>query len=208
VQYTAASLAVLENKNFHVSNLRFNSDAYLLHPSFSVRRNFPYVYREFIDRRLYPESRMAYRDQTMAMPWSMPGLVALALAGSALPFVGRSAARTPLLVLWGAALPTSLAMLTAVAVTQRYTADFGPFLIVSAAFGISALEDLRSPLRAIAATAAAVAGLLGIAVTLALSLHNQREIVWGVPEELRRDYQEMRVRVDTFFGVAPEKRAP
>lgn len=200
VQYTPEKLAVLGNRNFHLGNLRFNTDAYLLRPSFSLQPAFPYIYREYLDRRKYPESRMAYRDQTLAMPWSMPGLFALAFAGSALAVGLVPAYRRPLAILWLAALPAALAMLTAVAVTQRYTADFAPFMIAAAAFGVLSIDLLAGRLRALARMVIAGLAVLGAAITLALTLHHQREIVWGVPENVRQEYQRWRVSVDRFLG--------
>ena len=41
---------------------------------------------------------------------------------------------------------------------------------------------------------------LGIAIMFALTLHHQREIVWGVPEHLQREYQQWRARVDNALG--------
>ena len=202
VQYTPEKLAVLENRNFHLGNLRFNTDVYVLRPSFSLSPHFPYVYREYLDRKKYPESRLAYRDQTLAMPWAMPGLFALALAGGALAAVLAPAWRAPLALLGLAALPAALAMLTAVAVTQRYTADFCPFLIAAAAFGVAGGELLPGKLRALGVAAAAALGVLGLLITFALTLHHQREIVWGVPDEARQSYQRFRQRADEFFGVA------
>jgi hypothetical protein len=198
---TPEKLAALGNSNFHLSNLRFNTDAYLLRPSFSLSPHFPYVYREYLDRKKYPESRMAYRDQTLAMPWSMPGLFVLALAGSILAARTRPALRAPLALLWIAAVPAALAMLTAVAVTQRYTADFCPFLIAAAAFGLVAIEAQAGRLRRVSIAIAATLGVLGVLITFALTLHNQREIVWGVPDDVRQSYQQFRAHVDGVFGV-------
>jgi hypothetical protein len=201
VQYTPEKLALLGNRNFHPGNLRFNTDAYFLRPSFSLSAHFPYIYREYLDRRKYPESRMAYRDPTLAMPWSMPGLFALAVGGSIFAAASFPALRQPLRVLWIAALPAALAMLTAVAVTQRYTADFLACLITAAAFGIVSL-DLRSG-RVRALTLGTITGLtiLGIGITLALTLHHQREIVWGVPDNVQQEYRRWRNSVDRVFGV-------
>lgn len=205
VQYPPEKLEVLGHRNFHLSNLRFNTDAYLLRPSFSVSGNFPYVFREYLDRKQYPESRMAYRDQTLAMPWSMPGLFALACAGSILAAVILPVFRLPLALLWVAAIPAAVAMLTAVAVTQRYTADFCPFLIASAAFGVAGIDQLRRIPRGAIYLAATTLGVLGVGVTFALTLHNQREIAWGVPEEFRSDYRDMQQRIDAFISV-PQPR--
>jgi hypothetical protein len=37
-------------------------------------------------------------------------------------------------------------------------------------------------------------------ISFALTLHHQREIVWGVPEEMRQNYREFAQRVDAFFN--------
>jgi hypothetical protein len=196
VQYTPEQLAVLGHRNFHLSNLRFNADTYLRRPVFSLSDRFPYIYREFINRREYPESRMAYRDPVLALPWSMPALVALAAAGSVLAFGAASPARGAVAVLWMAGLPSVIAMLTAVAVTQRYTADFVPLLIGTGAFGLVAIEGLPRELRLVTRFLLAVLTVAGAAVTLAITLHYQGKDVWGVPEEVRANYAAICRRVD------------
>jgi hypothetical protein len=200
VQYTADQLTQLAGRNFHLNNLRFNTDAYLLHPSFSLRSGFPYIYREYIDRRRYPESRIAYRDQTLAIPWSMPGFFALGVGGGLVAFAGMHACRTLLLVGALGAIPASFAMLTAVAVTQRYEADFCLFLIVPAAFGTVASEVLPKATRTFVAITIWTLSIAGMLISFALTLHHQREIVWGVPEEMRQNYREFAQRVDAFFN--------
>ena len=196
VQYSAAQLAVLGHRNFHVSNLRFNTDTYLRRPIFELRDEFPYIYREFIDRRAYPESRIAYRDPVLAIPWSMPALFILATAGSVLAFAIAPSSRRALRTLWAAGMIAALAMLTAVAVTHRYTADFVPFLISAAAFGLVAIERLPATLRVAARSAVILSVLVGTAVTLAITLHNQGKEVWGVPDEVRVNYAALRRAVD------------
>lgn len=191
VQYTAEQMAALEHSNFHFSNLRFNTDAYLLRPAFSVDDTFPYVYREYLDRREYKGSKMAYRDPTLAIPWSMPGLFYLTLIGTVLA-LATPGLRLPLAVLWLAAIPTGLAMLTAVSVTQRYTADFCPFLIAAAAFTPAAVDILPPFLRGVVRIHAGTFALLGVLVMFALTLHHQRNIVWGVPAEAQDEYQRWR----------------
>ena len=41
----------------------------------------------------------------------------------------------------------------------------------------------------------------GILVTAAISLHFQGEVVWGVPDEARRNYDQLRRRVNTLVGL-------
>ena len=135
---------------------------------------------------------MIYRDPTLAIPWSMPGLFVQATAGSLIAVAAVPAFRLPISILWTAAAPIMLAMLTAISVTQRYTADFCPLLISAAAFAIAATETLPRLGRTFAQVTWSVLAVLGVLVTFALTLHHQREIVWGVPEEARLEYQRWR----------------
>jgi hypothetical protein len=199
VQYNAEKLAALDHRNFHFSNLRFNTDTYLRRPIFGLRAEFPYIYREFINRREYPESRIAYRDPVLAIPWAMPTLFALAIAGSVLACSLNSSVRVPLGLVWTAGLIAALAMLTAVAVTHRYTADFVPFLVVAAAFGLVAVENIPAHLQFLARSALTLCTIVATATTLAITLHNQGHEVWGVPEEVRVKYEAMRRAVDAAF---------
>ena len=198
VQYSTEQLAVLGHRNFHLSNLRFNTDTYLRRPIFGLRGEFPYIYREFIDRREYPESRMAYRDPVLAIPWSMPSLFVLAGLGGILTCITFRATRPPVAVLWAAGVPAAITMLTAVAVTHRYTADFTPFLIASGAFGLVGLESSGAGIRQLMRALVTLLTIAAMAVTLALTLHNQGHEVWGVPEEVRTNYAAMRRSVDVF----------
>lgn len=200
VQYTPEDLARVQYRNFHLANLRFNSDAYLFRPTFALNGNFPYLYREFSDRKAYPESKLVYRDPTLGIPWAMPGLFAQAIGGTVLAVLAVPALRLPLAVIWAAALPAMIAMLTAISVTQRYTADFCPFLIAASAFGFAAVAALTPGLRRLVSCTATSLGVLGVVVTVLLTLHHQRETVWGVPEEARQSYQRFRADVDAFFG--------
>jgi hypothetical protein len=199
VQYTPEKLAVLGNKNFHVSNLRFNSAAYLFIPSASIRREFPFIFLEFIDRKQYPESRMAYRDATLAIPYAMPSLTLLAVAGVVLLRRSAPTVRDAITLLWLSALPLTLAMLTAVAVTQRYTGDFCVFLIPAAAAGTVAIASLTSRWRLWFVAAIAAATFVATLLQFAITLHNQRALVWGVPEPVRAEYQRWQSSVDRWL---------
>jgi hypothetical protein len=200
VQYNAEQLAVLGDRNFHLTNLRFNTDTYLRRPIFRLSAGFPYIYREFINRREYPESRIAYRDPVLAIPWAMPGLFTLAVAGSLLAFCIVPNARVALAALWISGLIAAVAMLTAVAVTHRYTADFVPFMIATAAFGLAAVESLSRHVRVVARSALLATAVAGTGITAAITLHNQGKEVWGVPEEVRAKYAALRRAVDAAFA--------
>src|SRR5690606_32076415 len=141
-------------------------------------------------------------DPVLALPWSMPALFALASGGSALACALTPATRIALAILWASGLSSALAMLMAVSVTQRYTADFAPFLLTAAAFGLAAIARAPRHARRAATGALIFFTVAGIAVTFAITLHHQREIVWGVPPEHRDEYQRWRERIDLFTGTA------
>ncbi|MES2693163.1 MAG: hypothetical protein V4773_06795 [Verrucomicrobiota bacterium] len=199
-EYTPQKLAEIDGRNFHLGNLRFNADVYLFRPVFNVQPRFPFFYLEFINRKLYPESKIAYRDATLALPWAMPGLCFLALIGGLVAAVYRGSLRQPLALLFVAGLPAAVAMLTAVAVTQRYTADFLPPVIGIAAFGVAALPSLSRRLRTFAVSVAVALTLASIAIAGAITLHHQRAIVWGVPGSVQQEYAGWRTRID---GMLP-----
>lgn len=200
VQYTPERLASFGGRNFHLGNLRFNADSYLLIPSASLQPHFPYVFLEYLDRKKYPESRMAYRDPTLAIPYAMPGLVFLAVVGTVVVAVGSDVLRRPLALLWIAVIPMAFAMLIAVSVTQRYTADFCPFLIAAAACGGVTLDHWRRSWRRVAATIAGVLAVTSAALQGAITLHQQRAVVWGVPAKYQQQYQRWQRQIDAFFG--------
>lgn len=202
VQYTPERLAPLEGRNFHVSNLRFNAACYFLRPAVSLRPNFPYVYVEYLNRlKDYPESKMAYRDPTLALPYAMPALVLFALVGGVTAGFSRGqSARTTVGLLWLSAVPLAFAMLTAVAVTQRYTGDFCGWLIPAAAFGATALALLPPPTRTLVGVTAILMALVAIAVESAITLQYQRAVVWGVPPSVQAQYRGWQQRIDGWFS--------
>jgi hypothetical protein len=86
-------------------------------------------------------------------------------------------------------------MFAAIATAERYTGDFVPFLICAAAFGLAA-----PAWRPFAAGALAAATLWACALTFAMTLHYQGAMVWGVPDAVKQNYQQLRARVDGFFS--------
>ena len=142
-------------------------------------------------------------DFTLAIPYAMPSLFALATLGCLGAVVGFPSARTPILTLWLAALPMTLALFAAIATAQRYTGDFCPLLICAACFGLAVTESLATPWLVGIRLLITIATLCAMAVTTALTLHYQGETLWGVPESTRRNYQELRRSIDAFFGTTP-----
>jgi hypothetical protein len=205
VQYTPERRARFDNKNFHAVNLPHNLDVYVLRADFSLKPNFPWFYGGGQPRRHHPEAKMDLTEMTVGLPFAMPGLFALALVGGIWTYVRSATLRRPLLVLGAALLPMALALFTAVVTSHRYTADFVPWLIAVAALALALLDAESGWRRRAFLAAASTLAILSIAIAAALSLHFQGEQVWGVPDETKQCYQQLRRRVDAFFGVKPRK---
>lgn len=198
VQYTPERVARFQGKNFHLANLRHNVDAYFLRPDYHFERHFPY-FAFGGSARAYPESVIDLAEPTVPFPYAMPGLTALAVVGGLWALLFAPAARRPLAVLALGALPMALALFTAIVTSHRYTADFCPWLIASATFGL-AVADAEAPRwrRGFLAGYSLLA-LASILASLALALRFQGEMVWGVPDEMKQNYQHLRQRMEGLF---------
>jgi hypothetical protein len=197
-----ARLQHIDGKSFHLVNIPSNADTYLLYPNFRFIATFPWFYMiSDRPRRDFPKAKIDLPDHTLAMPYSMPSLFALATLGCLGAAVTRPGLRGAITVTWLAALPVSLALLAAVATAQRYTGDFVPFLITASAFGLAAVEGAASRVRLLLRVVVVVLTLAAVAVNAALTLHYQGEILWGVPEEIRQNYQQLRFTVDRWFAT-------
>jgi hypothetical protein len=206
VQYNPERLARIESRNFHAGNFRFNFDGYMWRPDFELRPGFPYFFVLGGDTSRYPGTKMDLVEPVAALPHTMPALVFLAVAGGTFAFWRWRDARRPLLVIVGAAAPMSAALFTAVAMSQRYTADFCPLLVLLAAFGVQAFNPLRAKwLRALRGTLTALTAL-SIFITLAITLHYGGEAVWGVPADVQERYQTLKKTADGFFGSTGHAR--
>jgi len=202
VQYNPARLARIGGKNFHLSNLACNVDGYLWGPHFKVRPQFPFFYATSPDINDYPEARMDLIEGIVGLPYAMSGLFFLAVGGSVLAVIGRSRLGWALACAWGAVIPLCVALFTAVAMSQRYTGDLCPFLIVAAAIGLAARENARTGI--VARTAIWTLTLWSILATLALTLQYQGEGVWGVPDDAHARYQHLRSGVDRLLNLHPD----
>jgi hypothetical protein len=200
VQYHPERLARIDGKNFHLANFRYNFDGYVWRPTFLFRPTFPYFFIEGRNPNDYPRAKIDLAEPTLALPSAMPGLVVLAFAGGLFALVRWPAARRPLGVLAVAALPMTAALFMAVAISQRYTADFCPALLIAAAFGLASAELLPRPLHRPLRLGLAGLTLLSLLITAAITLHYQGEGVWGVPQDVTDQYQALRKTVDTVLG--------
>jgi hypothetical protein len=112
-------------------------------------------------------------------------------------------ATAPLAVVAGGLAPMTAALFAAVAQSHRYTADFVPFLIATAAFGLAATDTLSAGARRWWLAATTLLTPAAIAVTLAITVHYQGEGVWGVSDEIKARYLAMRRWSDHALGFKP-----
>ena len=199
VQYTEDRLAKIDGQQFHAANIPYGFSSYLLHPNVEITRHFPWLYiGPAVQRRDFPQAKIDFPDRALALPLGMTGLFVLATVAGAAAAMKTSAARNPILVLWTATVPCSLAMFAAIATSERYTGDFCPFLFCAAAFGLAAPRW-----RPLTTAALAAATLWACVLTCAVTIHYQGAMVWGVPADVTQSYQQLRQRVDHFFHVRP-----
>jgi hypothetical protein len=91
-------------------------------------------------------------------------------------------------------------MFAAVATAQRYTGDFVPFLILAATFGLAALEGVSRRRRILCRAVLVALTLTAMAANTAMTLYYQGDILWGVPEETRQNFQRLRRIADGWFS--------
>jgi hypothetical protein len=201
VQYTPERLARFGGKNFALSNLACNLNGYVWGPNFKLLPKFPYFYGTGPNQANYPGAKIDIIESIVGLPYAMPGLFFIALGGSALAAFRARRLGWALAVTWAAAIPISVALFTAVAMSQRYTGDMCPFLIVAAALGLAACEDVK--VGGGVRIAIGILTLWSILATLALTFEYQGERVWGVPDEAHARFQRVRAGMDHLLRLGP-----
>jgi hypothetical protein len=193
--YDDARLAKIDGKSFHAANVPYGAYTYFVRPNLRFENKFPFVYLGSPEPgREFPAAKLDLPDHTLAIPFAMPGLFSLTLL-AILGAFARPFTRPPFLITCAAVVPMSLALFAAIATAQRYTADWLPFLTCAAVFGLASVDTLTSPLRLFFRIILASITAAAVLLTFALTLHYQRETVWGVPEEIRQSYQTLRPRL-------------
>lgn len=200
VQYTPERLAHIDGKNFHPSNLSYNFDSYIWQPNFKFLPRFPYFYMTSRNPNSYPGTKSDLAEPNLALPYAMPAVVFLAVVGGLFGLVSVRQLRLPIILLALSALPMSAALLMAIAISQRYTADFCPALLATAAFGLASIPLLPRPMLRTVRGFIALLALCSMLITAALTLHYQNELVWGVPPDVTARYHALRQTIDAFFG--------
>jgi hypothetical protein len=204
VQYTPERLARFDGKNFHLVNVPHNFDVYFVRPDFRWEPKFPYFFLGARQGRGYPGAKIDLAEPALALPWAMPALFLAALAsGWALLYAPPS--RRPLALLALGVAPMLAALLTAIVTSHRYTGDFCPLLIALAAWGVAACDGESVALRRGFLALVSVLAAFSIFFTLANGLFFQGEYIWGVPDEMKQNYQHLRERVDRLFGTVQRR---
>ncbi|HEY1109749.1 MAG TPA: hypothetical protein VGE76_13970, partial [Opitutaceae bacterium] len=196
LQYHADRLARIDGKQFHVANIPFGANAYLFAPSLVIDSHFPFFHTAPAPLANYPDAKIDLTEATVSLPWCMPALCVLALCSWA---VTGGPARQARLAAWLAVVPMAGALFAAIAISQRYTADFIPFLAVAAALGMAAVDASAASAYRVLRGALVAFVLFSTAVTVALALHYQGETVWGVPDEIKQEYRTLRDTVDRLL---------
>ena len=198
VQYDAARLARIEGRNFHLANLPRNAGSYFTRWTGEWRPTYPFLFCHGTPRSQHPQARIDLDEPMLALPYAMPGLCLLALGGGLYAAWREPRLRLPLGVLTFAATPVVLALLAAVATAHRYTGDFCPLLLPLAAGGAVGLAALRPRWRRLVGAALALATVAAILAGTALAVSYQGEGVWGAPDAIRRDFADLRRKIDHF----------
>jgi len=183
-------------KQFHLANLPTGLAAYFGRIGVDWGPHFPWV---FMRQRatLYPGARIDVNDWSSGIPGTMPALFGMSCIGAWI-LIRRTSAqvrqlRLPVLAL---GLGGSLIFFT-VWIYERYLHDLYPFLVLTGIVGLNCVMRLRHPrLTTIALVIFFVLTLASISVNTSFALEYQREIVWGVEDDKRAEFQRWRAVID------------
>jgi hypothetical protein len=173
-----------------------------------MRPQFPYLVTSSHAPGPGSKAKIDLAEPMLGLPYAMPGLFWLGFVGVVGSFWRCRQLRPMALVLGLAALPMTLALFAAMATSQRYTADFLPFMIGAAALGTITLDAARPAWKSLGRGLFTALTAFAILVSLALALRYQGELIWNIPERVTRNYQDMGRRVDSLLGIRPAADKP
>lgn len=204
VQYTPERRAVVDDRTFHLQNIPFNVDEYLTGANFALRPRFPFLFlvglRPGEQRARFPQAKMDLKEGTLALPLCMPYLAIGALAGMWYGLAGCRRLRRTYSLLLLAVLPMALMLFSAIVVSQRFTADFCPFLIFTTAASWGVVEAGGRVRRTCARALVVALVALSIGINFLLAVSYQGEGVWGTPEASVQRYQRWKSAINTAVG--------
>jgi hypothetical protein len=207
VSYKPDRLAKIDARQFHLANIPFGMDAYLLKPTLGRSAQFPFFYANGLNSMNYTGPKIDMTEPMAGLPYAMPVVFACAIIAVLGAILGAGPGRFPVGLLTLAAIPVTVAMFAAVCVSHRYTGDFIPVLLPLAAFGLVAMDRGERRWHALTRTVLTAAALASVVVTLGLSLRFQGEIVWGVPTESKQRYEKLRQRFERPASEVPSHKS-
>ncbi len=206
IQYTPERLARIDGgKLFRTANIPLSLGVYSFGVPITVGPTFPYVAFEDPPKHLPANYKFDIIEPIAGFPYAMPALLGLALVGTVAAFALARSLRGALLFVWAGGAPMLVAMFAAIAISQRYTADFCPLFAAAAALGLAAFEVLSAKARALVWVAVVPLTALSVTISVALTLRYQGEMVWGANDAARERYLALAQKADALFGVRREQ---
>jgi hypothetical protein len=198
-----ATLERIEGRFFHLSNARTMLYNYFAPSKIEFSKSFPWAYvaRE---AKIFPEAKLDLTGEFSSLTASQPALLLLAVIGLPIvwrPFSKEKQLRLPLL---GAAVAAGFNFLF-ICISERYTHDFYPFLILAGAAGLHTILTFRAQaLRTAACLILVPLALYSAYVNTAFALVHQREIssIYGNPwtEEKLNEFRHWRRTIDAWVA--------
>ena len=210
-------LLYTDGKSMSMWNLRTNADAYFSPRSVIHNEHFPWIWPEF-RANFYPESQRDLVEPFMCIPISTPALATLSLIGASClivrlrrPHAGDGRDLSAVIPSAGALLGC-LPVLLSASISERYTHDFLPELVVLGAIGLNvllAVPNARFGRRLLAGIATLT--LVSIYINTAFSVEYQRTMTWYIDDDVaqrrKAEFMHWQQMADTSVGISPEDHA-
>jgi len=199
--YTPERLARIGNQVFHAENIPYLAWNYGIAATPSFGGGFPWV---GLARPAPPSSsspaKMDLLEPSVSFPWSMPVLLLWAFAGLLSGGLGGTRRRGLwLLCLCAFAVP-ALSMCTVIAISQRYTADFLPGILLAGLFGVVVLEELGTRWSRRVLRCSGVLTVAALLFSAGICLRMQGELTYGVNPARLEEYGRLKAWADGLLG--------
>jgi hypothetical protein len=205
----------IEGKAFHLSNAPTMLVNYFAPGKVEFRPQFPWVYATD-QPTLLPGAKLDLCGEFASLTAGQPALLFLAVLGTYSVFFARprNRGRKMRLPLIGAAAAGAVDLIYTV-ISERYTHDFYPFLILAGAAGVHQVLTLRRPgWRVGASVCFIVLSCFSVYANLAFALVHQREILvnygfgnmWS--DEKGEEFRRWRGAMDSWWRGLSRRPAP
>jgi len=203
--YTPERLARIGNQVFHAENIPYLAWNYGIAAMPSFGGGFPWV---GLVRPAPPSpaspARMDLMEPSVSFPWSMPVLLLWAFSGLLAGGLSGSR-RRGLWVLCACAFAVpALSMCTVIAISQRYTADFLPGILLAGLFGVVLLEDHGSRWSRRVLVCSGILTVAALLFSAGICLRTQGELTYGVNPARLEEYGRLKAWVDGLLAGPAE----